>query len=811
MHLTTYLTRLAYITSTLLLIAPTAAVAANSATIAVVIDGPWQGNDNILKLYEKEIRNLTEGEWTLEFPASKRVVADWSASGVAKALDTVLADPEVDLVLALGIIAADNAGKRKNLAKPVVAPYVIDARIQGLPLDPKLGSSGKKNFTYVTNPSVLGNDLRALNELTQATKVAFMVSEGFLTAVPDLGPNAIKLAKAEGIDLTLVRVQASAAPALKAIPVDAQAVYVGAQLQLGAAETKLLYQGLIDRHLPSFAQLGRREVKAGLLAAIGPGVNNPRRVRRVALNVQAILSGEDASRMKVIVSRQERLVINMATARAIPFWPSFAALTEADLIKPGVSTDAETMTLAGATQDAIAQNLDLRANAQSVAASAENIGLARANILPQIDLSASAAVIDSDRASVFANRAQRQLSASGVLTQTLYSEKAYANLKIQKHLQNSRVLQRETLSLDIVRDTMVAYLNVLRARTFERIQRGNLSLTRSNLELAQVRRTIGSAGPSEVFRWRSQLANDRGSVISAIAQRNATEIALNRLLNRPLEAPVLMAEASLDDPLQMLQKPDVYEEFANPWSFRIFRSFMVQEGLQAAPELSTVDALIAARERRVTASRRAWWLPTFGLQAQVDQVVAQGGAASEAVDPSQVAPGQVIPNDTSWSLGLSAQVPLFSGLGRHAEQNQADHELTQIRTERRALAQRVEQGIRTAIHIAGASFANIRQSRLSATAAEKNLEVVRDNYAQGGLNYLNLLDAQNVALVSRRGAASAAYSFLIDRVEVQRRVSRFDLLNSAQDNKAWAQRLQAFLQEQGHASKSARELESTTK
>ncbi len=809
--LTTHFRRLAYTASTLLFFAAPPAVAAKSATIAVVVDGPWRGNDAILQLYEKEIRALTDAEWTLHFPVDKRLVADWSARGVARALDTALADPEVDLVLAFGIIAADNAGKRKVLHKPVVAPYVIDATIQGLPLDSKHGSSGKKNYTYVTNPSVLGNDLRALRELTRTSKITFLVADGLLSAVPALGPNAIQLAKAEGIELTLVRVQASAGAALEAIPGATQAVYVGAQLQLSEAETKLLYQGLIDQHLPSFAQLGRHEVQAGLLAAIGPGIRNPRRARRIALNVQAILSGEDAAQMKVMVSRQERLVINMATARDIPFWPSFAALTEADLIKPGVSLDAETMTLESATRVAVAQNLDLRANAQSVAAGQQNIGLARANILPQVNLSASAAVIDEDRASVFANRAQRQVSASGVLSQTLYSERAYANLKIQKHIQASRELQRETLSLDIVRDTMVAYLSVLRARTFERIQRGNLSLTRSNLELAEVRRKIGSAGPSEVFRWRAQLANDRGAVISAIARRNATEIALNRLLNRPLEAPVLMAEASLEDPLEMLKQRDIYGVLANPWSFRIFRTFMVREGLHQAPELSTVDALIAARARRVTASHRAWWLPTFGLQAQIDQVIGQSGAASEAPDPTMLAPGQVIPNDTSWSLGVSAQVPLFSGFARSAEQDQAAYELTQLRTERRALAQRVEQGIRTAIHIAGASFANIRQSQLAATAAEKNLEVVRDTYSQGGLNYLNLLDAQNVALTLRRAAASAAYNFLIDRVEVQRRVSRFDLMSSTQENDAWAQRLKAFLQEQGHAPMPLRELESTPK
>ncbi len=62
------------------------------------------------------------------------------------------------------------------------------------------------------------------------------------------------------------------------------------------------------------------------------------------------------------------------------------------------------------------------------------------------------------------------------------------------------------MRLDIAQQTATAYLNVLRAKTFERVQKDNLQLTRSNLELARVRRQIGVSGPAEVYRWESQMA-----------------------------------------------------------------------------------------------------------------------------------------------------------------------------------------------------------------------------------------------------------------------------------------------------------------
>ncbi len=65
---------------------------------------------------------------------------------------------------------------------------------------------------------------------------------------------------------------------------------------------------------------------------------------------------------------------------------------------------------------------------------------------------------------------------------------------------------RKQLRLDVAQESGVAYLNVLRARTSLRIQRDNLMLTRSNLELARVRESVGYAARDEVFRWQNERA-----------------------------------------------------------------------------------------------------------------------------------------------------------------------------------------------------------------------------------------------------------------------------------------------------------------
>ena len=58
--------------------------------IGVVIDGPWERNDDISGMIQQEILTLTENEFDVQFPAEKMIMADWTLEGVKRALDQQL-------------------------------------------------------------------------------------------------------------------------------------------------------------------------------------------------------------------------------------------------------------------------------------------------------------------------------------------------------------------------------------------------------------------------------------------------------------------------------------------------------------------------------------------------------------------------------------------------------------------------------------------------------------------------------------------------------------------------------------------------
>jgi outer membrane protein len=591
------------------------------------------------------------------------------------------------------------------------------------------------------------------------------------------------------IDIDIVPVQFSADQALAAFPSDTDAVYLMPLQQMPPGEFRKLIYGMILRRLPSFSMLGEDDVEAGVLASVAPKDQFLRITRRIALNVQRILLGEEASTLKVAFPLGEKLTINMATGRAIGFYPSWSALTEADLLNEKVERVERRLSLESAVRESLAANLDLAVENRNVAAGEQVVKQARSALLPQVDLDARGEVIDDDRAEISSGATpERSVTGSATATQLLYDEDSWSNYTVEKDFQITRQERRNTVELDIIRDAAVAYLNVLRAKTLERVEKDNLKLTRANFERAQVRVSIGIANRSEEFRWESEIARNRANVLFAQARTRQTEIALNRLLNRPLGEKFVTTEADLRDPLLLVSDRRLFPYVDNPRNFRTYSDFMVAEGLDIAPELLGFDAAISAQERILLSAKRAFWLPSFAAQGSVSELLAESGEGKRSDSPL---------DDTDWRVGVFATFPLVEGGSKFATIKRAREELSRILLEKQATSERIEQRIRSALHQASASYPNINLSRSAAQAAHRNLDLVTDQYSRGLVSIVDLLDAQNSALRADQDAENAVYNFLIDWMDVQRAAGRFDFLITPEQREEYFQKLEEFFNKAG--------------
>jgi outer membrane protein TolC len=225
-------------------------------------------------------------------------------------------------------------------------------------------------------------------------------------------------------------------------------------------------------------------------------------------------------------------------------------------------------------------------------------------------------------------------------------------------------------------------------------------------------------------------------------------------------------------------------------SFRVFRDFLVEEGLVLSPEIRAIDAAMAAQQRILTSSKRAFWLPDFSVEGSVTELFDDDGEGTRDQSPSGL-------DNTDWSVGVFASFPLVEGGGKFATTKRAREELSGLRLERQSTSERIEERIRSAQLLTSASYPSIRLSRQGAEASRKNLELVTDSYMRGVVSIVDLLDAQNTALLADEDAENAVFTFLIDLMRVERAVGRFDFFMTPDDREAMFQKLEAFFQKAG--------------
>ena len=756
--------------------------------VGIVTDGDTPWDLETAALFRKEITILAEGEFTVRFPKSMQLSGHDTAAGTNKALDRLLANPDTDMVLALGIIASNEVLGRQNLPKPVVVPFVSDSITPHIPR--KNNASGVPNLAYIDSRFLVDREVLNFQKIVSFKNLALLVDRRDVEAIPGIRKFARRLANEYTITVNLVEVGDSAEEALAAIPEGTEAVMLGFLYHLSDDQLRLLIQGFIGRRLPSYTLWSKRLVEMGVLAGDVPGDIQEDLARRTAVTVQDILLGEEAGGLNIAFARGSELTINMATARSLDIYPGLAIMTGANLLHEKQQNISRRLTLQQAVQEALQANLDLQSAGRRVKAGEHAVAEARSPLLPRIDIATGARAVDEDRARLSGGaNPERAWTGSASGRQQIYSEQSWAAYRVEQHNQAGRVMDREAVRLDVIYQASVAYFDVLRAKTIEQLYKDNLKLTQANLDRARIRMSTGVAGPDEVYRWETKFAQDRIEVLNRESITLDAMEALNRILHRPLQELFIAEETDLSDPLLMVSDQLFFQMMKNPKYLRNFRTFAIDQALSLRPELKALDAAIAAKKREKTAAARQFWLPEFTVEGKVDQYFAEDGAGQRG----DVRDGL---DDTDWQVGVYARLPLFEGGRKGSALDRIREELARLKIERTALAERIGQKVLSALNRTRASYPGISLSREAADAARRNLNLITDSYVQGIKSIIDLLDAQNQALTADQAAANAVYNFLVDLMGVERAMGEFVTFLPQDQRRQWQEKAKKFMRQQ---------------
>ncbi len=755
-----------------------------SVNISLITDS---SSPSLLKLrdaVESEIQELLNGEFSVQFVKQKDLAKDWSLEVAKSSVDGALADPNIDMVIALGVLASNELAQRKNFSKPVFAPFIMNIDLQGLPYDN--GVSGVKNLNYLTLATNVERDISLFQQIVPFKNLSILINGFALDMLPNLPKIMDEMVMGSDVEVTFVPVWESVDDVLNRLSPNTEAAFIMSLTQFSNVQLEALAEGLIDRNIPSFTMFRRRYLDNGFLASMSPDSDLPRLFRRLALNVQRVLLGEDAGSLNVHVSESNQLAVNMQTSKKLGLSPPWSILQDAELINKDSEQEEVVLTLREAIQRGIECNPGLAAAKKVINIGREEVNKVRSNLHPQVNVAGTYSRVDRDRAAnSFGIRPETGIWGRAGFSQVLYSNKFMGDLKVERQLQRARCHGYEVNKLDFIQGLCTSYLNLLRAHTIVRIQRNNLNRTRAHLKLARQRVDVGVARSSEVYRWESQFASDLTNVTAAEYQSKCAEAALKRWLNYSQKKQLVVEEVTLDAPYWEKKKAWLEDHVTNDQSLELFIEFSAIEGVKHSDEIKKLANEIYAQAEVLGITKRAFWTPDVSLDAFGSQRAAEWGAGSK---------GKALFNRTDWMIGLNFTFPLYTGGYKTAAKRQACQELKRLKLQLYDLVDVEKTQVRTAAYSAVSSYTAINFSQLSAETAESNLALVQASYSKGVLPIVDLLDAQNQALVADLVTANAVYDFLIDLVVFQRYVNRFDFLAHPDDADRWIREIEHFFQ-----------------
>jgi len=505
-----------------------------------------------------------------------------------------------------------------------------------------------------------------------------------------------------------------------------------------------------------------------VLACIADENSTEQAFRKLSIMVDDVLRGETLSEMPLAINFKEKFYLNMATARAIAFSPPFGIFFTARLIGDE-DPDLPVYGLEDIVERALNENFAIAISYKDIELTEQDIRAAQAAVLPNLGLSVNASQINPNQAFAALGRSERLLSGNINFQQLIYAEQAVANIKIAKYFKQAQEFATEADILAVLFDTYNEYFRVLAAKTEAQIQKENLMISETNLELARIRVRVGAATNAEVYRWESEVARAKQSAINAQTAVITSKLRLNTFLANTLEPEFDIEDVTIDD--------EIYQEFRNspvsylvktPADLIIASDFLVQEALAVNPNKNFLLANLQQAERQRLQNQRLFYTPEVALNAQAGRVLARGGEASEA-------PAGVNFVDNTWQVGIGMNYPIFQGNLRKANLQRSIVQLEQLNYARQQLDQDLTLAVRNSVFQLVNATTNISYSEIASDNAQRNFGLVQDNYRQGTVNITQLIDAQQAALRARLNYALSIYEYLQAQLQLEFSIGSFSL------------------------------------
>lgn len=716
----------------------------------------------------KEIEAVVGEDAVVSFLPENRLVNNFDTQLAAANYQTLL-NNNTDIIIAFGAVNNLVITKLEQFEKPTILFGTVSKELLKKMTE---APSNIPNFTSIVTLQSYEEDLNILKKLVAPNNVGVFVEKAYLN-YNELDAAFQGFEKDLEVPLTVESFDTVDDIIQNLDGYDA--IYIIGGYYLTAAEVSKLAEILIDKGIPSLTTSTVDDVVNGLLATNHDKSEINQFFRRIALSVESYILDDDFGDTTSVLEFNKNLTINFNTANRLGIPLKYSLIATTNFVGDATEFIADrNYTLVEVMKEAIAENLSLNATKKNIDLADQDVSLARSNYLPDVFLSATGIYVDPELAKV-ANGQNPEFSTAGNLTlnQTVFSEAANANITIQEALRQAQQQDYNSEELNTVFQASTLYFNALILKANYKIQSQNLELTKYNLDIATQNYEAGQSGKSDVLRFRSELSQNMQSNIEALNQLKQSYNALNQILNNPIDLKIDVEDAELKEGVFSNYN---YEQLGmyldDPKLRKPFVAFLVEEAKKNAPELKFLDYNLLAAERSERLYGPGRFLPSVALQGQYNYTFNRTGAGSTF--PVFISE----PPDGYYNIGLSLTLPIFNQNKQNINKQIAVIQQEQLNDNIDNIKLTIEQNINDAVIQLVNQISNIELSKIFEETAKEALELTQTSYANGAVNIVQLLDAQNNYLQAQQASANATYNYLLSSMQLERYLGNFFLLQT---------------------------------
>lgn len=734
-----------------------------TVNIGIVLDGNSPFLKKMLSDIKKETKSLVDKNVNLKFSDESIIYCNFDRGEISNAISMMNKNKNIDLCFVCGLMGSSIANSDNSLTKPfIVGPYL------------NFNESKLNNNVFCsTVDSDFLKDISTLLENLNFKRMVVIYPEIFGNLDFDF-EKFVKESFNEKTDFRFIPSK------LMDIDVDInefskdEAVLTVDKGYFNKTTVINVQNLLLNKGIPVFTTLSEEFIKKGAIAGYSTSNETLKIAKHMSILCINVIDGEGEITMPFSVNTKKTLFINSDSIEKTKcFFPYDILLDSVDVYEKKVDINS-ILDLKNVVQLSVENNLEIEIQKRERNMGKADVKKAKSILKPKLDVSLTEALLDKSAASSLLNVPENSITGEVSVTKVLFSEDANNYISIEKNILKAKEYQLDSKILDIMLSTCNAYINVLRAKSYLNIQKETLDLNRKNYKLAELRNEKGVTAPNDVYRWESIIAESQKSYLNGLLNLKNAKSELKRILNKDENFQLNIKDLTQNEALLFLNNQEILKMIENPHNLKCFSDFLNSKVNIDSPELNAYDSMIKASLREVTASKRNYWLPTVAVQGKYTDMFSKWGVGSSplAVPPQFSALVPEIP-DNYWSLGLSIKFSPFNGGAKSARKIKAFENFNKTKIEKENVKKQIETGLRVLVYKMRTSYDSINLTEKSLKAAEKNLKLVKDAYANGFIGITSLMDAQNAMTGAKELMKNSIYTFIADCLAIDRIATGF--------------------------------------